>query len=152
MTPASKKRTINTIDIEALQTDLHKVEDWSSENNMALHDQKFELLCHSVQKPNVISELPFHQQYFQYSTKKGVEINPQSIVKDLGVLVTADISWTPHINSIAESARRMAAWTLSVFRDRSETTMLTLYKSMIRSRLEYNPLVRIQVRSRISRH
>ena len=105
---------------------------------MALHDEKFELLCHSVHKPNIISELPFHKQYLQYTTKKGVEINPQPVVKDLGVLVTADISWTPHINSIAESARRMAAWTLSVFRDRSESTMLTLYKSMIRSRLEYN--------------
>ena len=59
------------------------------------------------------------------------------MVKDSGVLVTSDISWTPQINSIADSARRMSAWTLSVFRNRSETTMLTLFKSMIRSRLEY---------------
>ena len=31
----------------------------------------------------------------------------------------------------------MAAWTLSAFRDRSATVMLTLYKSMVRSKLEY---------------
>ena len=31
----------------------------------------------------------------------------------------------------------MAAWTLSAFRDRSEMVMLTLYKSLVRSKLEY---------------
>ena len=31
----------------------------------------------------------------------------------------------------------MASWVLSAFRDRSTLLMLTLYKSMVRSRLEY---------------
>ena len=31
----------------------------------------------------------------------------------------------------------MSSWVLSVFRDRSKDTMLTLYTSMVRSRLEY---------------
>ena len=31
----------------------------------------------------------------------------------------------------------MATWTLSAFRDRSQLAMLTLYKSMVRSKLEY---------------
>ena len=31
----------------------------------------------------------------------------------------------------------MAAWTLSAFRDRSQVVMLTLYKSMVRPKLEY---------------
>ena len=31
----------------------------------------------------------------------------------------------------------MAAWVLSVFRDRSQLVMLSLYKSMVRSKLEY---------------
>ena len=35
------------------------------------------------------------------------------------------------------SARRTAAWVLSVFRDRSRTTMMQLYKSLVRSKLEY---------------
>ena len=32
----------------------------------------------------------------------------------------------------------MANWVLSVFSDRSQSTMLTLFKSMVRSRLEYS--------------
>ena len=74
-----KKKIQQTADRDALQADLNKVEEWSSNNNMSLH-----------------SELPLHQQYFQYTTQKGVEINPQSTVKDLGVMVTADLSWTTH--------------------------------------------------------
>ena len=31
----------------------------------------------------------------------------------------------------------MAAWVLSVFRDRSTLVMMTLYKTMVRSKLEY---------------
>ena len=34
-------------------------------------------------------------------------------------------------------ARIMAAWVLGVFKDRSYSTMLQLYKTMVRSRLEY---------------
>ena len=132
-----KNKISGTEDVDALQTDLREVEKWSVENNMSLHDEKFELVCHSTQRPNLISELPFHQQFFQYKTEKGVEIEKQAKVKDLGVIVSSDNSWTPQITSMAENARKMSAWTLSVFRDRSETTMTTLYKSMIRSRLEY---------------
>ena len=133
-----KKKIATVEDINDLQSDLGKVERWSAENNMSLHDKKFELLCHSTQQPNLLSELPFYQQYFQYETTNGVEINPQTAVRDLGVNITPDISFSPHINSITESAKKMSAWVLSVFHDRSEPTMLTLYKSLVRSRVEYN--------------
>ena len=35
------------------------------------------------------------------------------------------------------SARKVASWVLGVFRDRSKVVMLQLYKSLIRSKLEY---------------
>ena len=35
------------------------------------------------------------------------------------------------------NATKMSAWALSLFQDRSKVTMLTLYKSMVRCRLEY---------------
>ena len=62
----------------------------------------------------------------------------QQLVRDLGINISEDLSWSPHINTIADSARKIAAWTLSVFSDRSELTMMTLYKTMICSRVEYS--------------
>ena len=43
----------------------------------------------------------------------------------------------PHINKMVASARKVASWVLGVFRDRSKVVMLQLYKSLIRSKLEY---------------
>ena len=37
----------------------------------------------------------------------------------------------------AKDGRKLLAWVLGVFQDRSSLTMLTLYKSMVRSKLEY---------------
>ena len=132
------KKKINTLsDVKSLEADLHKVEDWSSQNNMALHEKKFEVLCHSLKKSNLMTELPFSQEYYQYTTKNGIDLQAKTQVRDLGINVAENLSWTPHINTIADSARKMSAWTLSVFRDRSKLNMMTLYKSMIRPRVEY---------------
>ena len=86
-----------------------------------------------------LNELPFisYDNSNCYSTAKDSFISPSDTVKDLGVLVSADNSWSPHIGRMINSARRTAAWVLSVFRDRSRTTMMQLYKSLVRSKLEY---------------
>ena len=104
---------------------------------MVLHQDKFELLCHSRRKHNPFQQLPFSSQYFEYNTTDGTTITQSDIVRDLGINVTPSISWSPHINIIADQGRRLTAWVLSVFKDRSEATMMCLYKSLIRSRLEY---------------
>ena len=59
------------------------------------------------------------------------------ILKDLGVIVSSDLSWRPHISSIVQRARSVAAWVFSVFKARDVTTMMTLYKSLVRCHLEY---------------
>ena len=38
---------------------------------------------------------------------------------------------------MVDKARQITAWILSVFKDRSEETIMSLYKALIRSRLEY---------------
>ena len=53
------------------------------------------------------------------------------------MLVSNDRSWAPHIEQTVQSARTIASWVLSVFRDHSPVIMMTLYKTMIRSKLEY---------------
>ena len=106
---------------------------------MVLHEDKFELLCHTNRKTkvNTLKELPFTNQFYEYSTTGGTIITPSEHVKDLGIRITTDLNWSPHINTIAEKARQLISWVLSVFKDRSEKTMMCLYNSLIRSRLEY---------------
>ena len=124
-------------DVAKVQDDLNHVIDWSSFNNMLLHEKKFELLCHTVDRPgSFLRELPHIAELYQYSTSGGT-ITQKSLVRDLGIHLHESLRWTPHINIIADNARKMASWVLSVFKDRSRDIMITLYTSMVRSRLEY---------------
>lgn len=139
-------------DVFLLQQDLLQTITWSHKNKMVLHPDKFELLCHTLRKSNTLQELPFYNQFNEYFTPDGTLITPTNIVRDLGVHVTTDLNWSPQINILAEKSRQMIAWVLSVFKDRSETTMMCLYKALIRSRLEYcsalwNPLKQEDIKS-----
>ena len=124
-------------DHEMLQDDLSSVIKWSSENNMVLHEDKFELLIHMHAPKSTLYELPFISEVLQYITSDGKIIQSASFVKGLGVLASPSLSWSPHISTIACRARAVASWALSAFKARDKDTMLTLYKSLIRSHLEY---------------
>ena len=58
-------------------------------------------------------------------------------MKDFGVTLTPDCLWTTQVNTMADSAKRMASWVLGTFKNRSVPVMTLLYKTMVRSRLEY---------------
>ena len=84
-------------------------------------------------------QLPFQNDLTTYTTPSGIEIEIErkGLVRDLGVSLSDNFTWTPHINKMVASAREVASWVLGVFRDRSKVVMLQLYKSLIRSKLEY---------------
>jgi len=58
-----------------------------------------------------------------------------SNTRDLGVYLSDDCSWSLHINKTASAARHIASWILGAFRDRSVLTMVTLFKSLVRSKV-----------------
>jgi hypothetical protein len=124
-------------DTEKLQADLDRIVRWSEANNMQLHEDKFEFLCYRTKQSSLLKQLPSTGQHAVYQTPKGHTLYPQEAVKDLGVILASDYSWSYHINTMVADARIMAAWVLGVFKDRSYSTMLQLYKTMVRSRLEY---------------
>ena len=106
---------------------------------MQLNEAKFEILNYSLNNSLLLRELPFTSQYSCYNLPNGRTIDPAKTVRDLGlgVLLSNDCSWSSHIQQMAKTARTMTSWVLSVFRDRSRFLMLTLYKTMVRSKLEY---------------
>ena len=92
----------------------------------------------SCAKTHTLLDHPFAilTQVYQ-EVSDGNKLYPSKVVKDLGVMVLADLSWSTNITLISERARKVTAWVLSAFKTRNKVTMLNLYKSLIRSYLEY---------------
>ena len=95
--------------VHELQSDLEEVTKWSTRNNMALHEDKFEYLCHLANKRNPLHQLPFAHEHFQYTTSTGNILTPVDQLRDLGITVSKDLSWKSHIRSSCDKVRNMAA-------------------------------------------
>ena len=127
-----------TEDSKLLQHDLLAVSKWSNINNMKLHADKFVYVnFNSRSRHFSLAQLPFYKESFQYITSEEFILEPTNTVVDLGVNFNEDLSWTDHVYSITKKAKQKAGWVLSVFRSRSPLVMKTLYKSLVRSLLEY---------------
>ena len=131
-----KRKVSEESDVNILQNAITSSSVWSKANNMSLHEHKYELLTHSLNK-RTESELPFSNKFYTYETSNGELIEASTTVKDLGVHLSSDSTWTPQINIMCDKARQMCSWVLSVFSNRSPEVMMTLFNSMIRSSLEY---------------
>jgi hypothetical protein len=121
-------------DVKLLQNDLENVLQWSEKSDMALHKDKFEYMCHRFNGNFALSGL---YEHFQYPLTNEITLEPVHQLRDLGILVSSDLSWSPHIRSITNKARQKASWVLGVFHTRSATIMTTLYKYMVRCLVEY---------------
>ena len=123
-------------DVSLLQNDLEKVILWSDNNNMTLHKDKFEYMSYLHNRQNYLLELPFVCEQFQYKVSDTTFLRPVEQLRDLGVTVLGSISVTVHLRNYWQSTPKscMGSSSLSL---RSKDIMLTLYKSMVRSQLEY---------------
>ena len=72
-----------------------------------------------------------------YHASDSLQLVPVDVVKDLGVKVPQEGTWSMHIQQLTVKAISVASWVLSVFYLREKNVMLTLYKSLGRSQLEY---------------
>ena len=104
---------------------------------MMLHEDKFENICHQANRSNLLLQLPFTSTYFEYNTLGGITLHPANNIRDLGVYISDDLSWTLHIATICDKARQMAVCVFSVFSTRRTDILMILYKSLVRCHLEY---------------
>ena len=93
----------------------------------------------------LLNELPFTAELAQYTTPSGHILQTSQHARDLGINMSADYTWSYHIGEMINNARKAASWVLGVFKTRSLTVMILLFKSLVRSRVEYccplwNPL------------
>ena len=101
---------------------------WGPANKMALNGEKFEHL-------HVGSNL--HQYKASYTDPSGNIIAEKQHIRDLGVNVSNDLTWTRHIEEIVSKARVMAGWALRTFTTREREPMITIWNSQIRPILDY---------------
>ena len=118
-----------TEDVEALQSDLQAIYKWSEENNMEFNFQKFECLRYG--NNNEIKDSTC------YTTQTGDSIRAVEHVKDLGIAMSSSGTFKEHIKNVTDAAINLCGWTLRTFKTRQRIPMLTLWKSLIRSKLEY---------------
>ena len=64
-------------------------------------------------------------------------INASKTVKDLGVTMSNDCMFDQHIHNVVKRSSQLCGWILRTFQTRSALLMLTLFKSIVLSRIDY---------------
>ena len=72
-----------------------------------------------------------------YMAPDGSPIEEKDCLRDLGVKVSTDLSFTAQIDITVEAGTRMAGWALRTFRRRGKQLMLTVLRSLVQPRLDY---------------
>ena len=118
-----------TTDCQSLQDDLEAIYRWAEDTNMVFNGDKFEVLRFWPGKtPKPIN---------QYRDPEGNTIEEKLHLRDLGVEISSDLSFSTHIENVASAGSRMVGWILRTFSRRSKGVMITLWKTVVQSKLDY---------------
>jgi hypothetical protein len=125
-------RCINSVeDQEALQKDLHNLQDWGTQWGMKFNATKCNVL-RSHRGKN-----PLHKFY----ELSGCILEEVNFSKYLGVAITNDLTWTNHISQIVKKANSTLGFLRRNLSDCPSACKNTAYKAMIRSILEYGGII-----------
>ena len=92
---------------------------------------KFELLRYRGRNTKDI------QSCTTYISNDGSAIEEKIHVRDLGVTLSNDATFTQHILDRCEAVKSKIAWVLRTFKSRQRTPMLTIWKTLIMCHLDY---------------
>ena len=119
----------NISDCQYLQNDLNGVYKWAEDINMQFNSKKFEMVQYCYDEETAPS--------FDYAAPDSTIIEQKSSVRDLGVILSSDLSFSLQIEKAITSASQMFGWCLRTFRGRGSFLLLTLFKSMVQPHLDY---------------
>ena len=119
----------NEEDVHALQHDLQTVYDWARKNNMEFNSEKFEILQYQARGSNL--DVP------SYYSEDGLMIPKKTAVRDLGITMSNDASFSIYINEKVAAMNSKISWVLRSFKTRDRLPMLTLWKQLILSDHDY---------------
>ena len=82
-----------------------------------------------------------HKYSFQTSNCRTVELEHVKAMKDLGVIIDSELSFKEHIYEKIKKAYQMIGISNRNFKDLDVFSFLLLYKSLVRSQMEYANVV-----------
>ena len=112
-----------------LQADLNRIYNWSEKNKMKFNNSKFEMINYSVR--------PEDQVNHPYLTQDGTQIAIENELRDLGVTLSNDATFSSNIFEKVANAKKFVGWIMRTFHTREKLVMLTLFKTLVIPRIEY---------------
>ena len=116
-------------DCSNLQDDLQSVYASADHINMEFNSKKFEWIRYTSG-----SKTP---PDFVYKAPDSTCINAKADLRDLGVRMSSDLSFTLQIEKVVTTSSQMVGWGLRTFRSRGRHIMLVLLKSLVQPHLDY---------------
>jgi len=117
------------MDIQCLQNDISSVEEWVQHNYLTLNTSKCKSMIVSRKKS---------QPYPSTLTLGGQRLEQVESFKYLGVLLSSNLSFSQHIQTICAKARKILGLLYRRFyKNTSNEALLQLYISLVRPHLEY---------------
>ena len=77
------------------------------------------------------------KEEFKYVNEDGKTIEEKEHIKDLGIQLSNDLTFSKHIDKSVSACNKIVGWALRTFRSRNRHVMLTLWNSLIQSRMDY---------------
>jgi len=112
---------------ESLQQDLHLLEQWEQDWAMEFNPDKCEILrIHRKRKP-ILFPYRLHDTLLKSANQS----------KYLGVTISKDLSWAPHINNITSKANNTLRFIKRNVRTNNRKVKETAFKTYVRPQLEY---------------
>ena len=118
-------------DTARLQADLNAIYKWSVDNNMMFNSDKFELIRYLNKLSKEV------QTETSYLSNDETDIEEKQHVRDLGVTLSNDATFTQHIAERCLQVKSKTAWILRTFQSRHHTPMITLWKTLVLCHLDY---------------
>ena len=122
------KEILTEKDGEDLQSDLNSVYKWGEDNSMRFNTLKFQSIRYGNNED--LTKLV-------YTSPDGTPIPAEDHIKDLGVIMSRDLTFNKHIETAATKCRQLMGWIFRTFITRESAPMMTIFKSLVLPRIDY---------------
>ena len=125
-----KQKVTSENDVEELQQELIKLDNWAKTNNMEFNKGKFIVLRYGENEA-----LKNETEYFSGDFDEIIE--RKESLRDLGVQLTDDGGFGEQIDKVCKKARQKSGWLFRTFYSRNTQFLKRVFKSLVQPHIDY---------------